>query len=96
MGEWVVVEYQRSSRRKVKLWTFPSFNDAQVFRIKREEFYRTIGLEKKRAFTRAMPKISDAEIELFQKIVEDPEWMSLVIHQFVGGWRRQELERYKY
>ena len=95
MGEWVVVEYQRSSRRKVKLWSFPSFKDAEVFRIKREEFYRTIGLEKKRAFTRAMPKISDAEIELFQKIVENPEWMRLVIHQFVGGWRRQELEHYK-
>lgn len=95
MGEWVVIEFRRSSGRRVKLWSFPSFNDAEAFRIKREEFYRTIGLEKKRAFTQAMPKISDAEIELFQRIVENPEWMSLVIHQMVGGWRRQELERYK-
>jgi hypothetical protein len=95
MGEWLVVEYQRSSHRKVKSWSFPSFNDAEVFRIKREEFYRTIGLEKKRAFTHAMPKISEAEIELFQRIIENPEWMSLVIRQFVGGWRKQELERYK-
>jgi hypothetical protein len=84
MGEWVVIEYRRSSGRRVKLWRFPSFNDAEVFRNKREEFYRTIGLEKKRAFTRAMPKISDAEIELFQRIIENPEWMSLIIHQFVG------------
>ena len=84
MGEWMVVEYRRSSGRRVKLWSFPSFSDAEAFRVKREEFYRTIGLEKKRAFTPALPKISGAEMELFKRIIENPEWMKLVIHQFVG------------
>ena len=84
MGEWAVIEYQRSSGRRVKLWSFPSFSDAEVFRVKREEFYRTLGLQKKRAFTAALPKISEAEMELFKRIIENPEWMNLIIHQFVG------------
>jgi len=84
MGEWIVVEYQRSSGRRVKTWSFPSFNNAEVFRANREEFYRTIGLEKKRAFTPAIPKISEAEILLFQRIIENPEWMNLIIQQFAG------------
>lgn len=84
MGEWAVIEYQRSSGRRVKLWSFPSFGDAEVFRVKREEFYRTIGLDEKRGFTAALPKISDAEMKLFKRIIENPEWMSLIIRQFVG------------
>ena len=84
MGEWAVIEYQRSSGRRVKVWSFPSFSDAEVFRVKREEFYRNIGLEKKRAFTPALPKVSDAEMELSKRIIENPEWMRVIIRQFVG------------
>jgi hypothetical protein len=84
VGEWVVIEYKRSSGRRIKLWSFPSFSDAEVFRVKRGEFYRTIGLEKKRTFTPALPRISDAEMELFERIIENPDWMSLIMHQFVG------------
>ena len=84
MGEWAVIEYERSSGRRIRLWTFSSFSDAEVFRVKREEFYRTIGLEKKRNFTPALPKISDTEMKLFERIIENPDWMSRIKHQFVG------------
>jgi hypothetical protein len=66
------------------MWSFPSFNDAEVFRLKREEFYRIIGLEKKRSFTPALPKISETEMQLFERIIENPEWMSRITHQFIG------------
>jgi hypothetical protein len=84
VAEWAVIEYERSSRRRIKLWSFPSFSDAQLFRVKREEFYRTIRLEKKRALTQALPQISDAEMELFEKIIENPEWMSLITRRFLA------------
>jgi len=84
MGEWAVIEYERSSRRRVRLWSFPSFNAAEIFRVKRKEFYRTIGLEKERAFSPALPKISEAEMELFERIIENPEWMNLIMQQLVG------------
>jgi hypothetical protein len=84
MGEWAVIEYERYSRRKVKEWIFPSFNAAELFRVKREEFYRTIGLEKRRALSPALPKISEAEMELFERIIENPEWMSVIMQQLVG------------
>lgn len=83
VGEWAVIEYEASSGRKITMWTFPSFTDAEAFRQMRVEFYRTIGLEK-RDFTPALPRISDAEMELFEKIIQNPEWMSRVMHQLVG------------
>jgi hypothetical protein len=84
VGEWAVIEYERSSGRRIKLWSFPSFRDAEVFRVKREEFYRTIGFENERDLTPALPKVSDAEMELFERIIENPEWMSRIMHQFAG------------
>jgi hypothetical protein len=84
VGEWAVIEYERSSGRRIRLWSFPSFSDAEVFRVKREEFYRIIGLEKKRNFTPALPKISETEMQLFERIIENPEWMSRITHQFIG------------
>jgi len=84
VGEWAVVEYERSSGRRIKLWSFPSFSDAEVFRLKREEFYRTIGFEKTRNLTMALPKISDAEMELFETIIQNPRLMRRIMHQFVG------------
>jgi hypothetical protein len=84
VGEWAVIEYERPSGRMIWQWSFPSFTDAEVFRVNREEFYRTIGFEKKRQFTPALPRVSDVEMELFERIIENPEWMSRIVHQFVG------------
>jgi len=83
VGEWVVIEYKPSSGRRIKSWSFPSFTDAELFRVKRVEFYRTIGLDKKRHFTPALPRISDREMELFEKIIENPELMRRIRNQFV-------------
>ena len=83
MGEWAVIEYKRLSGRKVKVWSFQSFSEAEVFRAKRLEFYRTIRLEKKRAFTPPLPKISNAEMDLFERIIEDSQLMALITRQFI-------------
>jgi hypothetical protein len=83
VGQWAVIEYEHSSGRTVKLWSFPSFSDAEVFRLKREEFYRTVGFETTR-FTPPLPKISDAEMELFETIIKNPRLMRHIMHQFVG------------
>ena len=83
MGEWAVIEYSTKSGRKIKLWSFPSFSEAEAFRSERTELYRTIGLDKKRHFTPALPRISVGEMELFERIIENPEWMRRIRHQFV-------------
>jgi len=83
LGEWAVIEYATASGRKIKSWSFPSFSEAEVFRSKRMEFYRTIGLDKKRHFTPALPRISAGEMELFERIIENPKWMRRIRHQFV-------------
>lgn len=83
MGEWIVVEYHVSSGRKIKVWAFHSFIDAETFRLKRMEFYRTIGLEKKRHLTPSLPRISAAEMELFERIIQNPKWMGQIRRQFV-------------
>ena len=84
LGEWVVLEYERSSHRKIRLWSFQSFSEAEEFRLKRKEFYRIIGLEKKWVLAPALPNISRAEMELFERIIEKPEWLSRIMHQFVS------------
>ena len=84
MGEWTVLEYERSSHREIRLWSFQSFREAEEFRFKRKEFYRIIGLEKKRVLAPALPDISETEMELFERILEDPEWLSQIMHQFVS------------
>jgi len=78
VGEWTVIEYELSSGHEITMWNFTSFTEAETFRHRRQEFYRTIGLEKKRDLTKALPKISDAEMELFEKIIQNPEWMSRI------------------
>jgi hypothetical protein len=83
LGEWTVIEYATTSGRKIKSWSFPSFNEAEIFRAERLEFYRTIGLDKKRHLTPALPKISAGEMELFERIIENPEWMRRIRYQFV-------------
>jgi hypothetical protein len=84
MGEWAVIEYEPSTGRRIKQWSFPSFTDAQLFRRKRVELYRTIGFEKKRHFTPALPTISAAEMDLFERIIQNPEWMRRIMNRFVG------------
>jgi len=84
VSEWTVIEYEPSSGRKITVWSFPSFREADAFRQIREEFYRTIGLEGKRGFTPALPKISDAEMELFERIIQNPAWMNRIMHRLVG------------
>ena len=83
MGEWAVIEYESSSGRTITTWNFPSFTDAEAFRRARQEFYRAINVEKQRMFTAALPLISDAEMGLFEKIIENPEWMSRILHELV-------------
>jgi len=80
MGAWTVIEYDAKSGRKITGWTFPSFPDAETFRHTRKEFYESIGVAN-RELTRALPRISEAEMELFEKIIQNPEWMSRIMHQ---------------
>jgi hypothetical protein len=82
LGEWVVLESERSSHRKIRLWSFRSFSEAEEFRFRRKEFYRIIGLEQERILSPALPDISQAEMELFERIVANPEWLSLIMRQF--------------
>ena len=83
LGEWAVIEYATGSGRKIKLWSFLSFDEAEIFRSHRMEFYRTIGFDKKRHFTPARPRVSDGEMELFERIIENPKWMRRIRQQFV-------------
>jgi hypothetical protein len=83
LGEWAIIEYESSTGRKITTWNFPNFTDAEKFRRTRQEFYQSISLHKKRHLTPALPLISDAEMELFKKIIENPEWMSRIMHQLV-------------
>jgi len=84
LGDWVVFEYERSSARRVSTWKFSSFSEAEAFRFKRSEFYRTIGLSKKRRLTAPLPKISRAEMDLFQEIVENPKLLRHAKDQFAN------------
>ena len=84
LGDWLVLEYERSSARKVSTWKFRSFSEAEEFRVKRSEFYRTIGLSKRRRLTAPRPKISRAEMELFQEIVSNPRLLRRAKDQFVN------------
>jgi len=84
VSEWTVIEYETSSGRKITVWSFPSFADAERFRHMRKEFYRSIGVDRKRGLTPALPKISDAEMELFERIIQNPTWMNRIKHRLVG------------
>ena len=71
MGLWKILEYERGSE-VVKVWRFQSYNEADDFRRKREEFYGIIGLDKRMVLSKALPEISGAEIELFRRILQTP------------------------
>ena len=83
LGEWVVNEYERTTHRKIKSWSFRSFSEAEEFRFKRAEFYRVIGLDKKRLLAAASPDISNVEMELFEMIVTNPDWLNRIMRKFV-------------
>jgi hypothetical protein len=76
------MEYERSSARWIKLWRFQDFFEAEEFRRRREEFYRTIGLDKERGFTRALPEISKGEIDMFNEIIQNPDLLYHVMRIF--------------
>ena len=84
MGEWIVFEYERSSARRVSTWKFRSFSEAEEFHLKRSEFYKTIGLSKRRRLTPPLPKISRAEMDLFQQIMENPKLLRRAKDQFAN------------
>ena len=81
-GLWKVVEYDRRSSRTIKRWSFQNYGEAEEFRRKREEFYRVIGLDKKRALTDALPEIAREEIELLRKIIQSPQLLEQVKRSF--------------
>jgi len=82
LGKWKVLEYERPSARKLTSWSFPNFNEAEQFRLEREEFYRSIGLDHKRRLTSPVPEISREEIEMFEEILKNPELLRRVQHKF--------------
>jgi len=78
LSGWNVLEYERESSREISSWNFPTFTEAEEFRRNREEFYRTIGLDKERSFTNPAPEVSKEEIELLEIIMRDPEFLDSV------------------
>ncbi len=78
MVGWNVLEYVRGSSREIKAWNFSTFAEAEEFRRSREEFYRTIGLDKERSLTNPSPEVSKEEIELLERIMQDPKFLESV------------------
>jgi len=75
---WNVLEIDRASSQEVKSWTFPTFAEAEHFRLNRQEFYKSIGLDQERSFTTPSPEVSQEEIELLEKIINDPELLESI------------------
>lgn len=82
MGLWKVVEYERSTNRTIKVWRFQNFSEADAFRQRREELYGMIGLSPEHALSQTLPEISKSEVDLFKKIVENPELLNHVMRSF--------------
>ena len=82
MGLWKVVEYKRSTNRTIKVWRFQSFSEADGFRQRREELYGMVGLVAGLGLSKALPEISKLEVDLFKKIVENPELLDHVMRSF--------------
>ena len=78
MVGWNVLEYDRTSSREIRSWTFQTFAEADDFLRKRQEFYKAIGLDKERSFTTPSPEVSQEEIELLEKIMNDPELLESI------------------
>jgi arsenate reductase-like glutaredoxin family protein len=75
---WNVLEYDRTSSQEIRSWTFQTFAEADDFLRKRQEFYKAIGLDKERSFTTPSPEVSQEEIELLEKIMNDPELLESI------------------
>ena len=82
MGLWKVVEYERTTNRTIKVWRFQSFSEADAFRQRREELYGLVGLDTANGLSKALPEISKLEVDVFQKIMENPELLAHVMRSF--------------
>jgi len=69
---------------------FPTFAEADDFLRKRQEFYKSIGLDKERSFTTPSPEVSQAEIELLEKIMNDPELLESIKRRWGNLAQRKE------
>lgn len=90
---WNVLEYDRTSSQEVKSWTFPTFAEAEDFRRNRQELYKSIGLDKKRSFTTPSPEVSQEEIELLEKIMNDPKLLESIKRRW-GNLTPRKDDRY--
>ena len=82
MGLWQVVEYEHFTARTIKVWHFQDFNEADEFRRDRVGLYRSIGLYEESGFTEPSPEISESEMDMFTKIIENPEFLDHVMRTF--------------
>ena len=82
MGLWKVVEFERSTNRTIKVWRFQNFIEADTFRQRREELYVIVGLNAEHGLSNALPEISKSEVDLFRKIVDNPELLDHVMRSF--------------
>jgi len=87
---WNVLEYDRTSSQEIRSWTFPSFAEADDFRRNRQEFYKSIGLDKQRSLTTPSPEVSQEEIELLKKIMNDPELLEGIKRRWGNLAQRKE------
>jgi hypothetical protein len=87
---WNVLEYDRTSSQEIRSWTFPTFAEADAFRRNRQEFYKSIGLDKERTFTTPSPEVSQEEIELLEKIMNDPELLESIKRRWGDLAQRKE------
>jgi len=87
---WNVLEYDSTSSQEIRSWTFPTFAEADDFRRNRQEFYKSIGLDKERSFTTPSPEVSQEEIELLEKIMNDPELLESIKRRWGNLAQRKE------
>ena len=81
LGLWKILEYERGSDA-IKVWRFQNYVQAKEFQSKREEFYDIIGQGAPRVLSNPLPEISSAEIELFKKILQTPEFLDHAMRTF--------------
>ena len=93
MVGWNVLEYDRTSSHEIRSWTFPTFAEADDFRRNRQEFYRSIGLDKERSLTTPSPEVSQEEIEMLEKIMNDPELLESIKRRW-GNLAQREHDGY--
>jgi len=82
LGLWKVVEYEHFTARTIRVWCFQGFNEADQFRRDRVGLYASVGLCEERGFTEPSPEISESEMDMFTKIIENPEFLDHVMRTF--------------